>query len=88
MKNLRHLFSALVLTFVLTLPVFAGDIELPGVTTTPPPTASTTTPTTTSQNQTGAASTSTTTTTSPQSTSDPLVIQTLLNLLQGLLSRI
>lgn len=77
MKNLRHLCAALALTFMLALPAFAGDIELPGVT-------STSTSTTTNQTQTGATSTSTTT--SNQSAGSLSITETVLNLLHDVLS--
>ncbi len=77
MKNFRHLCAAVVLTLVLTLSAFAGDIEFPLA----PP--NTTSATTAAQTQTGATSTSTTINQSADAVS---ITETVLNLLQGVLS--
>ena len=37
MKTLKKLSAALVLTFLLAIPAFAGEIEIPGSTPPPPP---------------------------------------------------
>lgn len=82
MKNLRHLCAAVVLTLVFSLSAFAGIIEI-GVTSPPPP-PTTTSATTVAQTQTGATSTSTTA--SSQRAGAPSITETVLNLLQGVLS--
>ncbi len=83
MKNLRQLCVAVVLTLVLTTSAFAGDIEFPVA---PPATSSATTATaTTGQIETGVASTSTTTA-SNQSAGAPSITETVMSLLQGVLS--
>ncbi len=78
MKNLRHLCAVIALTFMLALSAFAGQIETPFA---PPTTTSTTT---TGQIDLPGASTSTTT--SSQSVAAPSVTETVLNLLQSVLS--
>lgn len=83
MKNLRQIFVAVVFTLALTTSALAGDIELPLA---PPATSSATTATaTTGQIETGVASTSTTTASS-QRAGAPSITETVLNLLQGVLS--
>ena len=37
MKTLQNLCAAVVLTFVLAIPAFAGEIDLPGASSPPPP---------------------------------------------------
>lgn len=83
MKNFRQLCAAITLTFVLTLPTFAGIIELPGIVSPPPPT--TTSATTAGGIETGVTST-TTTTADSQSAGAPSITETVLNLLRGVLS--
>ncbi|MGI8656040.1 MAG: hypothetical protein ACR2LC_12570 [Pyrinomonadaceae bacterium] len=78
MKNFRHLCAVIMLTFLLALPAFAGQIET-GVTSPPP----TTTSATAGQTQTGATSTRTT---SSQLAGAPSITETVLNLLQGVLA--
>jgi len=82
MKNFRQLCAAITLTFVLTLPTFAGIIELPGIVSPPPPT---TTSATRGDIEFPIASTSTTTV-SNQSAGAPSITETVMSLLQGVLS--
>ncbi len=42
MKTLKKLGAAVMLTFVLSIPVFAGEIDIPGTTPPPPPNSVTT----------------------------------------------
>ncbi len=78
MKNLRQLCAALALTFMLTLSASAGEIQI-GFASPPPTTSSATT----GGIETGAAST---TTTSSQSADTASITETVLNLLQSVLS--
>lgn len=79
MKNFRHLCAALVLTFMLALSASAGEIQT-GITSPPP----TTTSATAGQIETGVASPSPTT--DSQSAGAPSITETVLNLLQDVLS--